>query len=377
MTPRIPYDRTLIAIVLTLLGFGLIMVFSASGPISKELYGSHTAIFIRQLTAVILGLLLLLITMRIDYLFYQRRSVVYSLLILTLVLLVFVLWMPGGNGVRRWIRFGTINFQPSELAKLVVIIFSSFYLIRKKELLKSFSRGLVPYLLVVGTIVVLVAVEPDLGTAVSITMTSAFLLFVGGIHLRFLLALSAAALPVLFFMVLSAPYRFNRIIAFLDPEKDPYGISYQVRQSLIAIGSGGWKGLGFAQGKQKLFFLPEPHTDFVFSVVGEELGFLGCLALLLLFGLLFWKSVKIALRAKTPFGTFLGLGIAATIILQALINISVSLSMMPAKGLPLPLISVGGSSMVIMLAALGILLNISRDTDPHKRSKGWIKVTDA
>lgn len=377
MNQRILYDRTLITVVLTLLGFGLIMVFSASAPISKELYGSQTAIFVRQLTAVMLGLLLLMVTMRIDYHFYQRRSVVYSLLILTLALLVFVLVVPGGSGVRRWMRWGPLNFQPSELAKLVVIIFSSFYLISKKDALKSFSRGLVPYFLVVGAMVVLVAMEPDLGTAVSIAITAGFLLFVGGVRLRFLLALSGAALPALFLMVVSAPYRFNRVMAFLDPEKDPYGIGYQVRQSLIAIGSGGWKGLGFAQGKQKLFFVPEPHTDFVFSVVGEELGFLGCLALLLLFGLLFWKSVRIALRAECPFGTFLGLGIAATITLQALINISVSLSMLPAKGLPLPFISVGGSSMIIMLAAVGILLNISRNTGAEDRGGGWIKVTDA
>ena len=377
MNQSILFDRTLITIVLTLLGFGLIMVFSASAPISKELYGSQTTIFVRQLMAVMLGLLVLMVTMRIDYHFYQRRSVIYGLLILILVLLVFVLVVPGGVGVRRWIRCGPINFQPSELARLVMVIFSSFYLISKRENLRNFSRGLVPYLLVVGAIVVLVAVEPDLGTAISIAITAGFLLFVGGVRLRFLLAFGAATLPALFFMVVSEPYRFNRVMSFLDPEKDPYGISYQVRQSLIAIGSGGWKGLGFAQGTQKLFFVPAPHTDFVFSVVGEELGFLGCLALLFLFGSLFWKSVRIALRAESPFGTFLGLGIAVTITFQALVNISVSLSVLPAKGLPLPFISVGGSSMIITLAAVGILLNISRNTGARDHGGGWIEVIDA
>ena len=169
----------------------------------------------------------------------------------------------------------------------------------------------------------------------------------------------------------------NRMLAFLYPEKDPYGIGYQVRQSLISIGSGGVTGLGFAQGKQKLFFVPEPHTDFVFAVVGEELGLLGCLLVLILFGLLFWKSIQIAIRAKTPFGTLLGLGIGSTIVFQALINISVTLGLVPAKGLPLPFISVGGSSMVLMLSAIGILLNISSQSRSQGGKGGWIKIADA
>ena len=346
-------------IVLALLGFGLIMVFSASTVVSAELYGSQTWIFTRQLLFVILGLVTLMVSMKIDYHFYERRSVIYLLLTLSLLLLVFLLVVPGSSGVQRWIRFGPANFQPSELAKLAVILFSSFYLATRKEELHSFKRGVLPYLAVVGTVVFLVLIEPDLGTAASIALTASFLLFLGGVRYRYLLGLLLAVIPALYFLVVLVPYRLNRILAFLYPERDPYGIGYQIRQSLIAVGSGGWSGLGYAQGKQKLFFLPEPHTDFIYAVVGEEFGFLGCLTVLVLFGLLFWRGTRIAVRAESAFGTYLGLGIACMIVFQAYVNMSMVISLLPTKGLPLPFVSMGGSSMIMTMAAVGILLNIS------------------
>lgn len=360
MNRRIPYDEGLIVIVLALLGFGLIMVFSASTVVSAELYGSQTWIFTRQLLFVILGLVTLMVSMKIDYHFYERRSVIYSLLTLSLLLLVFLLVVPGSSGVQRWIRFGPANFQPSELAKLAVILFSSFYLATRKEKLHSFKQGVLPYLAVVGTVVFLVLIEPDLGTAASIALTAGFLLFLGGVRYRYLLGLLLAVIPALYFLVVLVPYRLNRILAFLYPERDPYGIGYQIRQSLIAVGSGGWSGLGYAQGKQKLFFLPEPHTDFIYAVVGEEFGFLGCVTVLVLFGLLFWRGTRIAVRAESAFGTYLGLGIACMIVFQAFVNMSMVISLLPTKGLPLPFISMGGSSMIMTMAAVGILLNISR-----------------
>lgn len=360
MNRRIPYDEGLIVIVLALLGFGLIMVFSASTVVSAELYGSQTWIFTRQLLFVILGLVTLMVSMKIDYHFYERRSVIYSLLTLSLLLLVFLLVVPGSSGVQRWIRFGPANFQPSELAKLAVILFSSFYLATRKEELHSFKQGVLPYLAVVGTVVFLVLIEPDLGTAASIALTAGFLLFLGGVRYRYLLGLLLAVIPALYFLVVLVPYRLNRILAFLYPERDPYGIGYQIRQSLIAVGSGGWSGLGYAQGKQKLFFLPEPHTDFIYAVVGEEFGFLGCVTVLVLFGLLFWRGTRIAVRAESAFGTYLGLGIACMIVFQAFVNMSMVISLLPTKGLPLPFISMGGSSMIMTMAAVGILLNISR-----------------
>ena len=376
MIRKIPYDQGLIAIILTLLGFGLIMVFSASTLVSRELYGSQTAIFTRQLIAMVLGMMALLVTMKIDYHLYQRRTVVFLLLGLSILLLGFLLLTPGSvPGARRWVRWGPVNFQPSELAKLAVIVFTSGYLVWKKEHLNSLSRGLLPYLAVVGTVILLVLCGPDLGTALSIALTAGFLMFVGGVRYRYFLALAAPILPALYLLVVRVPYRLNRVLAFLDPDRDPYGIGYQIRQSLIAVGSGGWTGLGFAQSKQKLFFLPEPHTDFIYAVVGEELGFVGCLTLLLLFALLFRRGVRIALRADSPFGTFLGLGIVSMIAFQALINMSVTLSLLPTKGLPLPFISVGGSSIIVMLAAVGILLNISRQGSDGGYSESWIKRT--
>jgi len=359
MNRKIPYDRGLIVIVLALLGFGLIMVFSASTVVSAELYGSQTSIFTRQLLFVVIGLAGLMVGMKIDYHFYERRTVIYSLLMVSLALLVFLLSAPGSGGVQRWIRVGPANFQPSELAKLAVILFTSFYLVTRKEQFQGSKRGLLPYLALVGSIVLLVLIEPDLGTAASIALTAVFLLFLGGLRYRYLLGLILAAIPALYFLVVRIPYRLDRFLAYLDPERDPYGIGYQIRQSLIAVGSGGWSGLGYAEGKQKLYFLPEPHTDFIYAVVGEELGLLGCLTVVVLFGLFFWRAARISVRAESPFGTYLGLGIACMIILQAFVNMSMVLSLLPTKGLPLPFISVGGSSMIMTMTAVGILLNIS------------------
>jgi len=365
MNRQNPYDRGLIMIVLALLGFGLIMVFSASTVVSAELYGSQTSIFTRQLLFVVIGLVGLMVSMKIDYHFYERGTVIYSLLLLSLGLLLYLFVAPESGGVQRWIRLGPANFQPSELAKLAVILFTSFYLVTRKEKLHSFKRGLLPYLAVVGVIVLLVLIEPDLGTAASIALTAMFLLFLGGVRYRYLLGLMVAAIPALYFFVVQVPYRLDRFLAYLNPERDPYGIGYQIRQSLIAVGSGGWSGLGYAEGKQKLSFLPEPHTDFIFAVVGEELGLLGCVTVVALFSLFFWRAARISVRAQSPFGTYLGLGIACMIILQAFVNMSMVVSLLPTKGLPLPFVSVGGSSMIMTMTAVGILLNISSHARVH------------
>lgn len=372
MNREIPYDRGLIMTVLALLGFGLIMVFSASTVVSAEVYGSQTSIFTRQFIFVVIGLVGLMVSMKIDYHFYERSTVIYSLLLLSLALLLYLLVAPESGGVQRWIRIGPANFQPSELAKLAVILFTSFYLVTRKEDFHSFKRGLLPYLVVVGAIVLLVLLEPDLGTAASIALTAIVLLFLGGLRYRYLLGLFLAAIPALYFLVVRVPYRLDRWLAFLYPERDPYGIGYQIRQSLISVGSGGWSGLGYAEGKQKLSFLPEPHTDFIFAVVGEELGLLGCFTVVVLFGLFFWRAARISVRAESPFGTYLGLGIACMIILQAFVNMSVVVSLLPTKGLPLPFVSVGGSSMIMTMIAVGILLNISSHARGHTTPRNGI-----
>ena len=372
MNREIPYDRGLIMTVLALLGFGLIMVFSASTVVSAEVYGSQTSIFTRQLIFVVIGLVGLMVSMKIDYHFYERSTVIYSLLLLSLALLLYLLVAPESSGVQRWIRIGPANFQPSELAKLTVILFTSFYLVTRKEDFHSFKRGLLPYLVVVGAIVLLVLLEPDLGTAASIAFTAIVLLFLGGLRYRYLLGLFLAAIPALYLLVVRVPYRLDRWLAFLYPERDPYGIGYQIRQSLISVGSGGWSGLGYAEGKQKLSFLPEPHTDFIFAVVGEELGLLGCFTVVVLFGLFFWRAARISVRADGPFGTYLGLGIACMIVLQAFVNMSVVVSLLPTKGLPLPFVSVGGSSMIMTMTAVGILLNISSHARGHTTPRDGI-----
>ena len=372
MNREIPYDRGLIMTVLALLGFGLIMVFSASTVVSAEVYGSQTSIFTRQFIFVVIGLVGLMVSMKIDYHIYERSSVIYSLLLLSLALLLYLLVAPESGGVQRWIRIGPANFQPSELAKLAVILFTSFYLVTRKEDFHSFKRGLLPYLVVVGAIVLLVLLEPDLGTAASIALTAIVLLFLGGLRYRYLLGLILAAIPALYFLVVRVPYRLDRWLAFLYPERDPYGIGYQIRQSLISVGSGGWSGLGYAEGKQKLSFLPEPHTDFIFAVVGEELGLLGCFTVVVLFGLFFWRAARISVRAESPFGTYLGLGIACMIILQAFVNMSMVVSLLPTKGLPLPFVSVGGSSMIMTMIAVGILLNISSHARGHTTPRNGI-----
>ena len=372
MNREIPYDRGLIMTVLALLGFGLIMVFSASTVVSAEVYGSQTSIFTRQLLFVVIGLVGLMVSMKIDYHFYEQGRVIYPLLLVSLALLIYLLVAPESGGVRRWIRIGPANFQPSELAKLAVILFTAFYLVTRKEDFHSFKRGLLPYLVVVGAIVLLVLLEPDLGTAASIAFTAIVLLFLGGLRYRYLLGLFLAAIPALYFLVVRVPYRLDRWLAFLYPERDPYGIGYQIRQSLISVGSGGWSGLGYAEGKQKLSFLPEPHTDFIFAVVGEELGLLGCCTVVVLFGLFFWRAARISVRADSPFGTYLGLGIACMVILQAFVNMSMVVSLLPTKGLPLPFVSVGGSSMIMTMTAVGILLNISSHARGHTTPRNGI-----
>ena len=354
------YDRGVLLIVLLLLGFGLAIVFSASAVISRELYGSQSRIFLRQLLYVLLGFTALVVTLRLDYHFYQRPGFVYGLLTLTMILLLAVLLLPEARGTHRFIRWGSLSFQPSELAKLAVIFFTSYHVVSRREEFQSLWGGLLPCLAVLGATVSLVLMGSDLGTAVCIAATGGFLLYISGLRYRYILTLALAAVPIVYLLIVRVPYRLERVLAFLNPLQDPYGIGYQTRQSLISVGSGGWTGLGFAEGKQQLFFLPEPHTDFIFAVVGEELGFLGCGLLLILFALFFWRGVRISLRADTPFGTLVGLGIVCMIVLQAFANMSVAVSLLPTKGMPLPFVSFGGSSMLVMLTGVGILLNISR-----------------
>ncbi len=362
MNRKVPYDQSLILIVLALLGFGLVIVFSASSVVSKELYGPSTAIFFRQLASVVVGLLLFFVAMRTDYHTFARKPVLYGLLGISAVLLVWALLSPGINGVHRWIILGPFRFQPSEAAKLTAIILTACFLASKGGQIRKIDRSMMTYLAVLLAMILLILRAPDFGTAASLAATAALMLFLAGFRIRYYLAMVLLACPLFYFLIYLVPYRRERILAFVDPSADPQGAGYQIIQSLVAVGSGGLTGKGLAHGTQKLFFLPEPHTDFIYAVVGEETGLLGCTLMLLLFILFLWRGIRVSLRADTVFGTFLGLGIVMMIVFQALFNISVVLSLVPTKGIPLPFVSVGGSSILVMLVSVGVLLNISRHT---------------
>jgi cell division protein FtsW len=362
MNRKLPYDQSLILIVLALLGFGLVIVFSASSVVSKELYGPSTAIFFRQLVSVMIGLLLFFIAMRTDYHILGRKPVLYCLLGISVILLGWALLSPGINGVNRWILLGPFRFQPSEAAKLTAIVLTAYFLASKGGQVKEVDRDMLTYLAVLLAMIIMILAAPDFGTSTSLAATAALMLFLAGFKFRYYLAGALLACPIFYFLIYLVPYRRQRILAFIDPSADPQGSGYQIIQSLVAVGSGGITGKGLAQGTQKLFFLPEPHTDFIYAVVGEELGLLGCTLVLALFILFLWRGIRVALRADTVFGTFLGLGIVMMIVFQALFNISVVLSLVPTKGIPLPFVSVGGSSILIMLVSAGVLLNISRHT---------------
>lgn len=354
MNRRIPFDGALILTVLLLLGFGLVMVFTTSSVTS-----GNSQTFSRQLLFAVVGLVLMLVTMHIDYRHFTRPALVYTLIGLSVLGLAAVFLFPEVNGARRWISLGPVRGQPSELAKPAMVLFTAHYVVALRSRLTSWV-GLAPYAAVLGVIVSLIVQEPDFGTASILVLVCAVILFLGGLRFRFFTVAGLASLPVILWLLLSVPYRLQRLLAFLDPERSPQGVGYQIRQSLITVGSGGFQGLGLAQSKQKLHFLPEAHTDFIFAIVGEELGLLGCGALVAVFLFLFWRGVRISLRADTPLGALLGLGIVLMVVLQALINMSVVVGLLPPKGIPLPFISVGGSSLVCNLFAIGILLNISR-----------------
>lgn len=360
MNRKMPYDHVLFLTVLTLLGFGLVMVSSASPPVSKEIYGDGNGILFRQLIAVCVGIFFLLAALKIDYHLYTKPWIVYSALALTVALMVIPLALPASNGVSRWIRIGPAQFQPSELAKLAAILFTAFYLCRYRANLGSFLKGVLPHLAAIGALIALTLAGSDLGTAVCIALVAGLMLYLGGLNYKHLPILGLLGAVVFGALVILEPYRLKRILSFFQPGQDPAGADYQIQQSLIAVGSGGFSGVGFADGTQKLHYLPVPHSDFIFAVIGEELGLLGTTSLILLFILFLWRGVRVARKADTLFGLYLGLGIVGMVVLQALINISVVLHLLPTKGIPLPFISVGGSSMLVMLTAVGILLNISK-----------------
>jgi len=357
---ELPIDKVMLAVVLGITLFGAVMVYSASAILAEQNYGSQFYFLIRQGSWALVGLVAMVVALSIDYRHYKRPAVIYSVLGISLVLLVVVLFLPRVNETHRWIRYGGyFSLQPSEPAKLALIAFLAFFLERRAREIGSFKKTFLRAAIVAGVLIGLVGVEPDLGTSLALGLVFVTMMFQAGTPVRYLATLAVPVVPAMAYMLLK-PWRFARLLAFLDPWKYQTTWGFQPVQSMIAIGSGGSGGVGFAQGRQKLFYLPAPHTDFIFAVIGEELGLIGAGTLVLLFGVLAWRGFRAARFAPDMFGQLLAVGLTTMIIAQAFFNISVTLSLVPTKGIPLPFISAGGSSLAISLFAAGMLLNISK-----------------
>jgi len=363
MAKRVSVDRWLFGATLLLVLLGLVMVFSASAVMAKDRFGSPYTFVLRQIGWACAGVLTMLVLMRVDYRKYKHPAVVFTLLGVTMVMLVAVLFLDRSHNTHRWIRFGVLSFQPSELAKPALILFLAFFLETRTTVIGDWRRTLLPAVLPSLIFSFLIVKQPDLGTALVCMAMTASVLFVAGMELKYLGYGVLASLPALYYLLFHVGFRRQRMLAFLNPWADPQGAGFHMIQSLIAVGTGGITGIGLMEGKQKLFYLPEPHTDFIFAVIAEELGLLGAAAVVGLFAVFCYRGMRAAIRTSDLYARFLAVGITGMIAIQAFFNISVVLGLLPTKGIPLPFISYGGSSLFITLACVGVLLNISQQTD--------------
>jgi cell division protein FtsW len=360
MARKLHPDKWLFAATIGLALFGVVMVYSASAVLAvSENHGSFYYV-IKQAIWTGIGLVAMLTAMQFDYNRLRDPRIVYGLLLLTAVLLLAVFAFSPVNGARRWIKFSGFSIQPSEISKLTLAIFLAYFLERHAGEERDFWRTFLPCSVVTGLLAGLIVIEPDFGTSMMLAVTFVVVIYTAGAKLSHLAMAAAPALLLAAGLLIFVPWRLARLVTFLDPWADPQKSGFQVVQSLIAVGSGGPNGLGFAQGKQKMLFLPFAHSDFIFAVIGEELGLLGTLTVLVVFALFLYRGIRTSLLAPDRFGKLLSLGIVSAIVAQALFNISVVLSLVPTKGIPLPFISYGGSSLVPTLAAVGVLLNISQ-----------------
>jgi len=363
MAKRVSVDRWLFVVTLLLVFIGLIMVFSASAVMAKERYGSGYYFLLKQLGWALGGIAVMVVGMKVDYRRYKHPAVVFTLLGVTALLLVCVFFLDRSHNTHRWIHVGFISLQPSELAKPALILFLAYFLESRIKSLNDLRSTILPAAIPILVFVGLIVMQPDLGTALACCAIAGCMLYVAGLDLRYFgYAFLASALP-LYFLIFHVRYRRDRILAFINPFADPQGRGFHIIQSLIAVSTGGITGLGLMEGKQKLFYLPEPHTDFIFAVTAEELGLLGSMVVVALFAIFLWRGIRTALRTQDLFGRFLVVGITSMIVVQAFINISVVLGMMPTKGIPLPFVSYGGSSLFMTLACVGVLLNVTKQTE--------------
>ena len=360
MAKKLVYDKVLFTTIMLLVGLGLVMVYSASAAVARGRGAAVNPFLVRQAAAAVLGFVVMAVVMHIDYRKLRDRRVVYALVAGVLFLLVAVLFSPQLNATRRWFFIAGISVQPSELSKLALVPFLAFFIDRRKDAVNT-REVLLPAAIVTGLLAGLILLQPDLGTAVLLALTAGTMLFLAGLSWRFVVAAAATALPVLYLLVISVPYRRARLFTFLEPERDPLGAGFQAMQSLIAVGSGGLFGLGPGNSLQKLYFLPHPESDFIYAIVAEELGMIGALAVVALFGVVLWRGLRAGWRSPDPFGRYLAWGFSSMLVMQALINISVAIALLPTKGIPLPFLSYGGSSLVVTMVICGVLLNVSQN----------------
>ncbi len=363
MAKKLSSDVTLLAVTLALLGAGLVMVWSSSSVLAQELHGSPHHFLLRQAAWATFGLLAMVAAMRFDYRKLRQPMVVYGTVAVTTLLLILVLFLSPVNETHRWIRLGGLSLQPAELAKLATILFMAYHLERRGDRINEFLPSIFPVLLLLGWFAFLIFIQPDLGSAFTVVLVGCVMLFIAGVRTRYFAYLAVLGLPLLYQAIMMAAYRRERLVVYLNPWSDARGSGYQIIQSLIAVGTGGLTGVGLMEGRQKLFYLPYPYSDFIFAVIGEELGLLGACAVVAGFMLFLWRGLRTAWLAPNPFGTFLAAGLTLAIVLQAFINLSVVLGLVPTKGIPLPFISAGGSSLFFTLLSVGLVLNVSQHAD--------------
>jgi cell division protein FtsW len=362
MTDRSRPDFMLIAIVLILVFLGMIMIYSASAILADFKMKKDSSFFlIRQLSWLIVSSAGLFLLMKTDY--HRLKAISYVCLFLSAIFLVLVLFLDPTKGVKRWIRIGPVGFQPSEFFRYSFILFMAFTLVKKGEKIKQFKHLFLPYLVVLGVSGLLLLKEPHLGGLFTLVLSSAVLLYLAGAKFRYLLFIAVPVIVAGLLFVFVRGYEKDRIIDYAKALKDPLQGSYQLKQSVLSMGNGGLTGVGLGQGRQKLFFLPEPHTDFILATIGEEGGFFWVAGILILFFLLAWRGIQIAQRAPDLLGYYLAFGLTFTIFINFLINSSVVLGLLPTTGIPMPFLSYGGTSLFFNLAGVGIILNISRQRD--------------
>jgi cell division protein FtsW len=363
MAKRVGVDKWLFGVVLLLVLFGLVMVFSASAVVAQANYGSAYHFMLRQAGWAVAGMISLAILMQVDYRRYNNPRIVFTAVAITMLLLVGVFAMRDSHNTHRWFKFGFMSFQPSELAKPTLVLFLAYFLQTRIHKMDDWKGTVLKAALPPLMFVALILKEPDLGTAIVCVAVTALMLYLAGMQVRYLGIGLLCSAPVLYYMLFRVPWRRARMLAYLNPEADPRGTGFHILQSLIAVGTGGIRGLGLMEGRQKLFYLPEPHTDFIYANVCEELGLIGALLLVALFVALGYRGLRAAYLSTDPFARFLAFGITSTVLIQAFFNMSVVVALLPTKGITLPFISFGGTSLFVMLASMGVLLNVTREID--------------